>query len=172
MATASLPKLPTALFVEVNGFELELVGKPNKAETGIWFEGDGIVPETFELDGDGEPRPAADIEKDITAALSSVTVVFDGTTLNAGEVHISEPRKYGKNHAKAGQVIPSTGGNWTVTHSAVVVITDADEDVHRYTLMVTATYLANKGISVYRKALRTPQGKAREVISGLSFRSA
>jgi hypothetical protein len=145
----SLPTLPSTLTVEISGQPLELVGKPNKEGTRIWFEASGLVPEQV---------------ADPTAALSAISVTFDGVALNAGEVHTSAPRKYSKTHAKAGQDIPGTGGNLTVTHSLSVELNDRDGKGYGFTLMVTVTYVDGKAI---------PQAESKTVVlTGISFASA
>lgn len=150
----SLPKLPSSITVQVNGSPLALAGKPNKEGSRIWFEESGLVPELID-----------DAEL-VRAALESTSVSFEGSALNAGEVHVSEPRKYSAKHEKAGQVVPNTGGNQTVTHSLSIVLNDADGGEHRYTLMVTVTYVAAKGFRINAKAIAN---KATKVLTGVSF---
>jgi hypothetical protein len=151
---STLPTLPSSLSVTVNGGPLELEGKPNKAGTGIWYEATGVVPQQFES--------AAEVE----AALGKVVVSYDNAELKVGEVHVSQPRLYGKGHEKAGQTIPGTGGNLTVTHSASIQLADRDGGSHGYTLMVSVTYLDGKGVRITAKAIRQTTAK---VIAGISF---
>lgn len=151
---STLPQLPSILSVTVNGGPLELEGKPNKAGTGIWYEASGVVPQEFES------------AEAVTDALGKTVVVYDGDELTAGEVHVSSPALYRKGHEKAGQVVPNTGGNLTVTHSASVQLSDATGTSHGYTLMVTTTYIEGKGVRINAKALRQQTAK---VIAGISF---
>lgn len=156
----ALPTLPSTLTVLLSGQPLEVFGKPNKDQTRIWFEHSGLVPEEMLAD-DG----TTDFES-VVKSLTAITVSYSGSPLTVGEVHVSEPSKYRKGHAKAGQIVPGTGGNWTVTHSASIELKDSDGKSHGYTLMVTVTYLEGKGFKVYAKALGQNTAK---ILDGITF---
>lgn len=152
----SLPKLPSTLTVLVNGAECTITGKPNKAGTRIWYSGSALIEE---------------LVSDASAILSGIVVAFDGEVLKAGEVHTSAPRLYGRDHAKAGQAMPNTGGNLTVTHSQTLVLVDG-KDSYPFTLMVTVTYVEGKGFRVSAKAIPQAEREATMSVSGLSFAGA
>lgn len=64
-------------------------------------------------------------------------------------VHTSNPSTYRVGHAKAGQIIPNTGGNRTLTFTKVVEIAERDAEgaegaLHRYTAMVSITRVIHK----------------------------
>ncbi len=154
----SLPKLPSTLTVLVNGAECQIAGKPNNAKTRIWYSGSTLVEELV--------ANAADL-------LAKIAVSFNGTVLKAGDVHTSAPRLYGRDHAKAGQAMPNTGGNLTVTHSLVISLVDETTgEKIPFTLMVTVTYVADKGFRVTAKAIPQAEREPTMVVSGLSFAGA
>lgn len=152
MSTTPGNTLPTSITVVVNGTPCSAPGKLNKAGTGTWYKGSVVVPELVE-----DPRPA----------LAAVTASFEGEPLKAGEVHVSAPRLYSRDHAKAGQAIPGTGGNHSVTHS-----TSVDLGGIRYTLMATVTYIDGKGFATTVKAIRQGTSSAPLAAEGLTFAAA
>lgn len=82
------------------------------------------------------------LEGDPETVLNSLSFKVGDDLLNAGEVHISEPRVYGSNSPNAGKPIPNTGGNVTVTHTKVITVPSTkDEAGEDLTVMVTATRL-------------------------------
>lgn len=159
---APLPLLPSSLTVMVNGSECIIAGKPNKAGTRVWYDGSTVIKETV-------------TEEVAISVLQALNVSYEGTTLKAGEVHKSEPRLYKAGSPKAGQVIPNTGGNWTVTHTCPVALNEIRTgEEFSFTLMVTVTYKAEKGFIVSIKAI--PKAEARErtntLVTSLSFAGA
>lgn len=142
--------LPKTLSVIVNGSPLELQGKPSK-KGNTWYSASGLVPE---------------ITSDPEAALGAVSASFNGEALKAGEVHTSAPRLYSAGHPKAGQKVPGTGGNLTVTHS-----TQVELDGQPFTLMVTVTYITDKGFRISAKAMPRP-ASTTTIIEGISFSAA
>lgn len=152
MSTATLlPVLPDSLTVEVNGAPQVIAAKPNKEGSRIWYNGRKVV---------------AQMTTDPATALGKVSVRFNGVDLVSKEgVHVSEPQKYAAGHAKAGQNKPNTGGNWTVTHSAVIDLVDKRTDqVLRYTLIITVTYVENTGFVISAKAI--PPGRRGDPLVG------
>lgn len=146
----SLPNLPATIDITVNGAAQTITGKPNKENTRMWYSGSRVIDQR-----------TSSPEK----ALGKVTAAFAGEVLKAGEVHQSAAQVYRAGHPKAGQVRPNTGGNWTVTHSGSIELQDAKSgDVHRFTLMVTVTYVDSKGFVVSCKAI--PQAVRAATIVG------
>jgi hypothetical protein len=137
----SLPILPETLEIVVNGKPNILTGKPNKDQTRIYFSGKRVV---------AQQTTAPD------KALAKVTVSYNGEALRrSGDVHITEPQKYRAGHPKAGQNKPNTGGNWSVTHTAQIVLNDLRTGTpHRFTLNVTVTYVVGEGFVVNGSALQ------------------
>jgi len=138
--------LPASVGFVVNGAVLTAPVKTSKAGN-AWYEGkqDGA------LNG-ADPQ----------AALASMVCSFDGTDLTPGEVHISAPRV-----TREGKVQAGTGGNLTVTHSAIV---DLGESKVPYQVMVTATVVTRKAktaptqvVSVRVKAYK--RGTSRGVVN-------
>lgn len=152
---STLPTLSATISVTVNGANCTISGRPNKAKTRIWYSGSKVV----------DQRTASPDK-----ALAKINVAYNDDVLKAGEPHVSAPQVFRAGHAKAGQSKPNTGGNWTVTHSAVIDLADSTGASHRFTLMVTVTYVAEKGFVVSAKAI--PQAEREPSMStdeGLSF---
>jgi hypothetical protein len=127
--------LPAAITVEVlqDGIVLGAFACPQNdfiSEAGnIFFTGG--IKEGLVLEGE-----------DAEAVLASLSFKVGDDPLNAGEVHVSEPRVYGSNSPNAGKTIPNTGGNLTVTHTKVITVPSGkDENGEALTVMVTATRL-------------------------------
>lgn len=81
-----------------------------------------------ELSDDNGKKAIASFDGEPQAVLSALPTWQVGTsgeiiTLKQGEVHLTEPRKYGKTHRLAGQVMPGTGGKWSRTDSGRVGVT-------------------------------------------------
>lgn len=150
----SLPNLPASITVNVNGVPCTILGKPNKAQTRVWYSGSVTIAEKV-----ADPTPV----------LKAITTGYNGEALKAGEVHVSAPRLYGKTSPKAGQTIPGTGGNPTVTHSTVIELSEPAGATHAFTLMVTVTYIEKKGFVVSAKAIPQVEREATLVVKGLSF---
>lgn len=158
----ALPLLPSTLTVVVNGADCIIAGKPNKENTRVWYEGSTVIAETVS-------------EDEAVAILGDLSVTYAGEALKAGQVHKSEPRLYKAGHPKAGQVMPNTGGNWTVTHTCPVFLNDiADQTEHGFTLMATVTYKDGKGFIVSIKAIPKPAPRERQntLVTTLSFGKA
>lgn len=115
-------------------FRVFLVGAPApaiftipvaKGSTGPYYRGG--VKRGFVIPISGTPE----------AVLNSLDHIEfeDGTTLESSDLaHVSQPRRYKRDHEKAGQVIPGTGGNWTRSWAAAVVVGERP-----YTSFVTIT---------------------------------
>lgn len=131
--------------------EITVDGKPSKAGN-MYYNGAAVG---LVLDGP------------ITEALANTSASYNGETLKAGEVHRTEPSVFGKNHRRAGEAVPGTGGQWTITHSATIVLGG-----ERYTLLVTLIEKP-EGIKVRVSAMKQPGSRAPQArISGLTFATA
>lgn len=152
----TLPILPASITVDVNGTPCTILGRPNKAQTRVWYSGSIVIAEKVD---------------DPTPILTALTTSYAGETLKKGEVHPSQPRMYAATSPNAGKVIPGTGGNMTVTHSTVLELSEVGkaDTTHRFTLMVTVTYVAKKGFVVSVKAIPQAEREATLVVEGLSF---
>lgn len=134
----SLPTLPATIAVEVNGVPQSITGKPNKEGTRIWYSGARVVDQRT---------------TDPAAALKNVSVSYGGEVLKRSDPHVSAPQVFRSGHPKAGQAKPNTGGNWTTTSSGVIDLAEPTGTVHRFTLMVTVTYVVDRGFVVSAKAI-------------------
>lgn len=97
---------------------------------------DGVVTAELGLSSKGNPLYRASVLAPLTSPdshseiLERVTVVYAGQEiLQAGRgTYVSEQRRHaakkkdGSPNPKAGELIPNTGGNWTVVHSNMVDI--------------------------------------------------
>lgn len=126
---------------------MEIDGKPAKQSGNPYFSG-GI---------NGVVLPGETIE----AQLESTGASYDGVELRKGEVHLTQPSVYGKEHAKAGQVIPNTGNQLSISHSGSVLVGG-----EKFTLVVTFIEKPD-GVRLKASAMlqRTSQPTAR--LSGL-----
>lgn len=108
--TTATVTLPASITVDINGAKVTATGAPAKSGN-IWFEA-------------VQQGQIAD-DKTIEDALLNAVVSFEGETISLAKrnvaldgsraIAISQPRKYGKDHAKVGQNMPGTGGNQTVS---------------------------------------------------------
>lgn len=147
MPNPTLPVLPAILSFLVNGATVKVQSKPNKERTRIWYGG-GVTIKRF----------VKDLSL-VEGLLNAMTVGVNGVELKASNpAHLSEPSVYPKGHAKEGQVKPNTGGNWTRTAAGSITLKDIEGDEHRFTAMVTVTYLPQKGFKVNARAI--PQASA------------
>lgn len=159
--------------------------KLNKERSRVWFEGepttevDGkVVPALIVLDTPESASPIASIPVEFQAAGQAIEALPgwlvnlpDGSTveLNAGEVHVSEPRKYKKGHQKAGQPIPGTGGNITATWSGLVVVARSTGEATRFTAMAIVTYNEEAdAFSGYAKLIARPASRPARAAVGRS----
>ncbi len=107
-----------------------------------------------------------DLAGDLATALGATSASFDGVELRKGEVHITEPSVYSKSNRKAGQVIPGTGGQLTISHSASITVAG-----EKFTLVVTLIEKPN-GIRLRVNTLKQRGGVNTATVQGLSFKAS
>lgn len=192
-SNATLPAGVNEVEFNLTGTDSSIFAAPLVSKSGnVWFQGQASDEQGLRallvIDGDPEEVLANLGPWDVRSADGSL-VTLD----NNNGVHRSEPRKYaatinkgpnkGAAHPKAGQVIPNTGGNLTITWSGSVPLVggDASEkvgEVKNYTTMVTVTQIRasdrdvkkghaeaigdHLGYSVSVKAMGQPQAKPKE----------
>lgn len=145
--------LPTSVSVGINGAVISAPGKPKKDGTSYWYEA----------------RQIGTLNSDPRSALEAMQVTFEGEPLNRSEsgVHLSAQRK-----RKDGSLIPNTGGNFTVTHSAIV---NLGESQVPFTVQATATVVTRKKgkadehqvVVVAVKAFRRPSPRTAEPVGSV-----
>ncbi len=99
-AVANTVALPGAVIMKVNEGSITLPSAPAKSGNTYYKES---IKKGLRFEGNPE------------AVLNGLSFAVGDVTLKAGEVHVSNPTRYGPRHAKSGQEIRGTGGNLTVT---------------------------------------------------------